>query len=167
MKNLIIISVLSFVLFSCEQEKKVLQLAENPVYSPAPFDNQILRQGSPDTWEGIDENQLRETWESELASEGIIVTFGDFSLMMSTDSVTNIVYYMIKARTIDGTLEMGQFLELIEDNVFRLSEKKCSCKGCPQGCELKIFGGSCSCTDCFPQTSTSTCTKTEEATVGK
>lgn len=161
-KSILLLSV--FFMHACSSIQDVDE-ASKAIYSDKPFKNPIMRQSEPNVWTSINEDELRSAWEEEQRQLGNNVQFGEFTLLTSVDTLTNITYYFIKTRSIDGSLEVGQFLDPQQDGTFRLADKKCSCKGCTDGCNLTIFGGNCRCSDCFPSTSTSKCEKTEEAVV--
>lgn len=161
-KSILLLSV--FFMYACSSIQNVNE-ATKAICSDKPFKNPIMRQYEPNVWTSINEDELRSAWEEEQRQLGNNVQFGEFTLLTSVDTLTNITYYFIKTRSIDGSLEVGQFLDPQQDGTFRLADKKCSCKGCTDGCNLTIFGGNCRCSDCFPSTSTSKCEKTEEAVV--
>ncbi|AZZ59663.1 hypothetical protein J5295_01570 [Riemerella anatipestifer] len=72
-------------------------------------------------------------------------------------------YYMLRGNNKDNTVKVGMVITKTKEG-FLISNKKCTCKGCPNGCNLRHFGDDCSCSACFGDSSAG-CTKSEEMEV--
>lgn len=111
--------------------------------------------------EVITTKKLISKWESELNEEGFDVKLSNFKIIESYNEQNDSKVYFIKSKSSDNTIETGAFINISQDGKAILGKKKCTCTGCPNGCELRIIGTSCSCTDCWPSETNSKCTKTE------
>ena len=106
---------------------------------------------------------LKNKWEEEVFNEiGAKVDFQNFKILKSFEAGNEV--YFVKASSKGAMIETGAFLKKISDDVYALGSKECSCKGCPNGCNLEIDGTKCRCTDCSQDTNKE-CTKTEKAVI--
>lgn len=111
---------------------------------------------------------LKKKWEASLKNEGTEANLNTFEMLTDKDE-NGIDFYFIKARSEDGTIEIGTFIEMRITKLRPqpegiLGEKTCKCTGtCSSGCSLSISGSgsgkTCTCSPCWPS---GTCTKTEE-----
>lgn len=109
---------------------------------------------------------LKEKWEKELLEEeGTKFDLINFEILQSKTE-DGINTYFLKATSKGGSIKTGAFLTLMEgsDNVYLLRGKTCSCKGCPNGCDLLTFGTRCRCTSC-PVGGSQSCIKTETVVI--
>lgn len=115
---------------------------------------------------------IKTLWESQIMEEERTqVNLIDFQVIKTYEESEDKFYYFLRTSDEDGQISTGAFLTLSQNKMmsasFELSAggKECSCKGCPNGCELRVSGSRCSCSNCFPQNPNSKCEKTEKQTV--
>ncbi|KFF24997.1 hypothetical protein IQ37_12845 [Chryseobacterium piperi] len=112
----------------------------------------------------LSEDDIKKMWEEKLGQEGLHVKLDKFKILNSKDSQSGKTYYFLKAVSHDKIIETGAFFSVTKFGML-LAEKKCSCVGCPSGCNLTVFGDRCSCSSCGYGGSQE-CKKTEETTIG-
>ena len=117
-------------------------------------------------------NDIKNLWERQiLEEEDLNVNLVNFELIKTYDDLDEKYYYFLKTTDEKGQISTGTYLTLNQNKDASLSlkisagSKECSCKGCPNGCNLQVTGSRCSCSRCFPQTPNSKCEKTEKQVV--
>jgi len=113
----------------------------------------------------VSTNSLKILWEKQMKEEGLIVKLSFFEIIETYDEQNKKIFFL-KSKSEDGTIETGAFLSKeLGGNTYVLAAKQCSCKGCPNGCNLVVNGTTCSCSGC-PTDTSKKCEKTETAIVG-
>ncbi|WP_124643310.1 hypothetical protein [Amniculibacterium aquaticum] len=124
------------------------------------FSNKFYKYDSEGKVVYLSKKEIKKMWENQLKSEGYDLKFEKFEILSSTDEKTGKTYYFLKTTSSDKTMETGAFFTKTKLGLL-LGDKECSCSGCPNGCNLSVFGSNCSCGLGGPQN----CTKTEKAVV--
>ncbi|WP_304516807.1 hypothetical protein [Cecembia rubra] len=168
MKNKSIIAfIITFfaLIFSCQDRDGFpgeISFNDSKVF----FDNDIKEQISlimDGTKLPLDKSLFKQLLLEDNQFEDNLLDFNMFELISSNENDQS--FYFLKAISDDGSVETGYFLEEDGNGGFLLSEKKCSCTGCPNGCNLSVFGGTCSRTPCWPSGENQKCEKKEEQTI--
>lgn len=174
-KSIILILLVGF-LYSCSNnvedpqntdslEKSVQTSYENEILD---IENASFTFNNNGEISSVSLEDIKTMWESQILEEDDMeVNLIDFQLIKSYDEDDDDFYYFLKTKDASGQISTGGFVTLIEGKSYEISAgaKECSCKGCPQGCELYISGSSCRCSNCFPNNPNSKCEKTEKQTI--
>lgn len=160
---LIIFGLIFISTYAFANSTTTSKFGDNEVNLKDVFANKFYKYDSNGKVIYLSKEDIAELWQNQLAEEGKNVKFEKFEILTSKDDKTNKVYYFLKTVSNDKTIETGAFFTKTKLGML-LTDKECSCAGCPNGCNLTVFGSTCSCSSCG-YGGNQTCTKTEKAVV--
>ena len=148
--------IMSFCLISCSEEGLVFEEERTTIESLL---NATLIDGS--SQEELSTAKIKSEWEKTILEEsGRKVSLSKFILIKVGGSDSR---FFLKSISEDGLVKTGAFISLDQMGRYKMGGKKCTCTGqCGSGCDLRVTGNQCSCSDCFPS---GDCVKTETQTI--
>jgi len=162
------------ILVSCEKNAEVN--SENEVPKQKNKTEQQRHDKAQNNFENYDIRYLNAAGDyvsiTEQQLKNFVINQFDLSADLNFDFVEVVVnnnkveHALLQAEFGNG--DQGQFGVLLDslegyENLYLISNKQCTCRGCPNGCSLSTSGGNCYCSPCpFNEP----CTKTETASTG-